>query len=287
LRFHRGGTLAYSSFESMGDQRYVSKELSHFVGRNLSERDDQFELLVKILSDGWLTHPPHNPALGTALATNPTGRTSTNDVFVEHFVCFCDIPEADLGLHIQKYSPFGLAFRKEFLIAKGANPVLYVANHSRIRVPADLSRPGAILAQLQRELESPLEAATEEATRARHFDEMVEETFTFFRELEGHWLGPFVNGAVNSPADLPEFLHLERLIRVRRFLLFYVLSYLKAFDDSKPDGDPDNFYMEREWRVVGNVRFELSDVARIFLPATYGRQFRERCPKYFGQITFV
>jgi hypothetical protein len=142
---------------------------------------------------------------------------SINDVFVEQVVCFCDIPEADLGMHIQKYSPFGLAFRKEFLIPKGASPVFYIANYSRIRVPADLSQPGAMAAELHRALESPLETGTVSATRAEHFDEMVEDTFTFFRELEGHFLAPLAKDLVNSPSELPEFLHLQRLVRVRRF----------------------------------------------------------------------
>ena len=172
------GTDHWRIVASMGEQRYVSNELSHFVGRNLlSKPDCQFKLLVKILSDGWLTHPPHNPALGTALATYPTGRMSTNDVFVEQVVCFCDIPEVDLGIHINKYGPFGLAFRKEFLIAKGANPVFYVAKNSRIQVPADLPRPGPKAAQ-QQELEPPVEAATRQTTRARPLDEMAEETFS-------------------------------------------------------------------------------------------------------------
>jgi hypothetical protein len=41
------------------------------------------------------------------------------------------IPDTDLAIHVRKYSPFGLAFKKEFLIARGACPlVFYVANES-------------------------------------------------------------------------------------------------------------------------------------------------------------
>ena len=47
-------------------------------------------------------------------------------------VCFCDIPDSDLAIHVNKYSRFGLAFKKEFLIAKGACPVFYVANESPV-----------------------------------------------------------------------------------------------------------------------------------------------------------
>jgi hypothetical protein len=48
-------------------QRYVSSELSHFVGKGLPE-DDQYNLLVnKILKPGWLTHPPHDLTIARTL----------------------------------------------------------------------------------------------------------------------------------------------------------------------------------------------------------------------------
>jgi hypothetical protein len=44
--------------QAMPTQRYVSPELTHFVGRGLSE-DQQYALLVNdILKAGWLMHPP-------------------------------------------------------------------------------------------------------------------------------------------------------------------------------------------------------------------------------------
>src|SRR5689334_24442201 len=48
-------------------------------------------------------------------------------------VCFCDIPVEDLPLHMKKYSQFGLAFSKGFLIGKGATPVFYVSETSLVR----------------------------------------------------------------------------------------------------------------------------------------------------------
>jgi hypothetical protein len=47
-------------------------------------------------------------------------------------VCFCDIPVIDLAIHVRKYSKFGLAFKKAFLIERGACPVFYVANESPV-----------------------------------------------------------------------------------------------------------------------------------------------------------
>jgi hypothetical protein len=38
-------------------QRYVSDELTHFVGRALPDYEQQYDLLVKILTSGWLIAP--------------------------------------------------------------------------------------------------------------------------------------------------------------------------------------------------------------------------------------
>jgi hypothetical protein len=38
-------------------QRYVSSELTHFVGRGKPE-EDQYAILVQVLQSGWLLHPP-------------------------------------------------------------------------------------------------------------------------------------------------------------------------------------------------------------------------------------
>jgi len=41
-------------------QRYVSDELIHFVGgKSIGQLDKQYNTLIKILNEGWVTHPPH------------------------------------------------------------------------------------------------------------------------------------------------------------------------------------------------------------------------------------
>jgi hypothetical protein len=62
---------------------------------------------------------------------------------------------------------------------------------------------------------------------------------------------------------------------------------LKFFDDSTSDETPENYYMEREWRVLGDVRFDLNDVYRVILPSTFAERFRDDLPEYAGQVTFV
>src|SRR5215217_2804320 len=118
-------------------QRYVSKELTHFVGRGLSE-EGQYSILVdSILRGGWLRHSPNTtqePAEilergGVSLTIDRFAPLS--EVYGPQVVCFCDIPVSDLEIHMRKYSRFGLSFLKPFLIEKGANPVYYVAENSR------------------------------------------------------------------------------------------------------------------------------------------------------------
>lgn len=74
---------------------------------------------------------------------------------------------------------------------------------------------------------------------------------------------------------------------VYELLVVRIFSFMVLFDASKPDDDPGNFYMEREWRVLGNVEFSLSDVSRVIIPESYATSFRDDAPEYVGQLTFA
>lgn len=45
---------------------------------------------------------------------------------------------------------------------------------------------------------------------------------------------------------------------MERFLSFHIFSYLKFFDHSLNDDHEDNYYFEREWRVIGNIHFSIT-----------------------------
>jgi abortive phage resistance protein AbiGi (putative antitoxin) len=234
----------------MPTQRYVSRELTHFVGKGLSE-DQQYSLLVNdILKAGWLMHPPVDGRQpGEVLKGRPlVGGTRVPDVDstearYSEVVCFCDIPVTDLEIHMTKYSRFGLSFLKPYLVGKGANPVLYVANSSPA-LPFGL--PGT-------------QSGNEVWPRSKVFEGNLE-LFEDYR----HKL------------DWPP----------RFFLDMLVFSFIKYFDDSTSDEDEANVYMEREWRVLGDVNFALADVHRVFMPERYAGRFRADLPNYTGQLTF-
>jgi hypothetical protein len=126
--------------ERMTLQRYVSQELTHFVGRGLKEEKEQYELLLHIIKSGWLKCDPQNrfgqdddPGAGGYIL-NIVESVLEEDVYQPAYqplaVCFCDIPLEDLQLHMQKYSRFDISFHKDFLIERGANPVFYIAKNS-------------------------------------------------------------------------------------------------------------------------------------------------------------
>lgn len=74
---------------------------------------------------------------------------------------------------------------------------------------------------------------------------------------------------------------------VQHLLDFHVFSFIKFFDPSADQGDEQNFYMEREWRVYGNVDFHLSDVVRITVPDAYVNKLKIDVPGYGGTVTPV
>jgi Putative abortive phage resistance protein AbiGi, antitoxin len=123
----------------MSIQRYVSDELTHFVGRELSQEEQYATLVDKILKTGWLLSDPRvytpteaNEVLdskGLGYEYHPSA--PVDEMYLHQVVCFCDIPITDLEIHMRKYSRFGLSFLKPFLTKKGANPVLYMAKNSR------------------------------------------------------------------------------------------------------------------------------------------------------------
>jgi hypothetical protein len=247
-------------------QRYVSDELTHFVGRSLPNDDARCDLLIQILTNGWLLADPRNQ--------NQLYPFPTEDAFVlnmiesisediyqptyqPHAVCFCDIPLDDLGIHMQKYGHFGLSFPKRVLIEKGASLVFYVAKNA------------SVISTLHDNRESYFKEEVERYRQGGYFKNRDQ-----IHEL-----------LQNNMGD--EASHRFRLdeSHLRTFFGYYIFGFIKLFDDAAPAEASRNFYMEREWRALGNVRFELDDMRRVILPKRYIGRFRRALPDYTGEIT--
>lgn len=234
-----------------GEQRYISNELTHLVGGKLESYEEQYNILIKILEEGYITYPPHERKDLNAreLITNYTADFTKNEMYVSSMVCFCDIPVSDLSIHINKYSPFGLSFDKTFIAHKGGGPVYYVP-----KTAAPVWPVGQDSGQ----------------NRGHVFDQNIKECY--------HLLDDLIC-ANNVWSD--------RTRIVQSFLSTTMFAYTKCFDHTLMDKHDDNYYFEREWRILGNLRFNIRDIRRIIIPETYAAKFRKDFPDYCGQLTFA
>lgn len=257
-------------------QRYISDELTHLVGRGcLSDLDRQFEILLKILKGGWLTHPPHHPCRAGNLRIQDDGQMSANAMYSPDVVCFCDIPRHELWFHAKKYGRCGLSFKKQFLVGKGASPVFYIAKNSVVSMPADLSDEARMDEASMRILSEGSAALMDIEYRGSAFDKQAPLIRQLFETLQ------------TSALSERRFEEAERFVHIARFQYFQVFAFMKFFDASKSDDDPENYYMEREWRVLGNLQFSLADVACIMIPGSYCNRLRAELVDYCGEVAFI
>lgn len=298
----------------MNRQRYVTNELTHFVGRGKSE-DEQYDLMVnKILKEGWLTYPPHDRKPERNISVNLVKTISDGKMINTQVICFCDIPLADLDIHMAKYSRFGLSFKREFLLPFGACPVFYVANNATYHTGYAVAFMVLIEHLQQRAMEAFHDSKIErglafdgylkniidllgtvelmargykgrqELTQGRDIAESKQRTCTVFKYLAD--LNP---EQVDKIAAIIEGN--DRLIHfvqaLAEFMVVGVMDQVKCFDATKAEDDPENYYMEREWRVPSNIQFAIADVCRVILPAKYGESFRKALPDYYGQVQFI
>ena len=262
-------------------QSYVSETFTHFVGRGLQE-SDQYAVLTKVLKSGWLTHDPHldQPSLGTT--AHPEKEFSGNRMLNPQMICFCDIPESALAIHTGKYSRFGVAFQREFLVRNGANPVFYIGAASTVLK----LRPEHKKSSLEKESVPDEAAATERMNRPADLSrydshpraEILNERM---REFWSLWTRREELARTASP-ELKELL--EREHRLSMFFIQHLLGFVVVFDDSLPDDDPNNFYMEREWRKLGNLQFKPGDVTHVYVSPKYVDRISADCPEHREKV---
>jgi hypothetical protein len=245
----------------VSSQRYVSDELTHFVGKDLmdesgsdpAERDKRlYDRLLAILrqreltTGGTRTGVNADPSIEkegltiTAILES-TGSEDVRDMFKAYVVCFCDIPVGDVAIHTAKYSPFGIAFSREYLLNHGASPVFYVAEDAVVE---------------------------------------GEQTYRELFSTEMHFASQYISEQAFGKEE-PDAQ------RVHNFLTLHVFPFVKSFKARSTDDDPENFYMEREWRRYGDLKFALDDVCRVYLPRSFARRLRGDLPDYYGQVTFT
>ncbi len=85
---------------------------------------------------------------------------------------------------------------------------------------------------------------------------------------------------------LEKVLCFKDALQLHSFLMRDVFSYFKFFDANSPLDEADNYYMEREWRILGNVDFNISEVCRIHMPNEFASQFRQDFPAFAGEVKY-
>jgi hypothetical protein len=276
---------------------YVSNNLTHFVGRSLASDQPRYECLSKIIRDGTLLDPSHlgrldsifrvvipaNPTDGVTYSSYPNVRhdlgskLSDNTLVQFEIVCFCDIPLEDLAIHCAKYGCFGLAFSKRFLIAQGASPVMYIPKPGSYEMI--LREHGLASGQLHYEERKSGDRAG-----------LIDAVFAFHNErLYARYLE--LQKAFPQADSLDEALEVPKQLRTT---LFYqtaiealIFGHMKFFDPSLPPDHINNYYMEREWRVAGKVRFQQANVQHLFVSPEFADQARCDFPELADRVAVL
>jgi len=262
------------------DIRYVADRLVHFVG--WSERDDDVRVntLRQILREKCLRRPPYNcdaaPAMvpdeyalsrASMAGTSVTVEQMNSLYRYNNSVCFADIPEDHLAIHTNKYGDVGIAFSKAFLVGLGARPVMYVPVAARISLgnqPAASTGNWTTADHKFREMAQRLNAIPQLISRDASVITDLEARLKFARS--------------DTVATIAQLLH---------SLGTEVFGFLKFFDHTKADDDPHNYYMEREWRVIGAVKFSHVDVMTLYMPKRYIAEFENEFPMYAGKVRLL
>jgi len=286
---------------------YVSDQLSHFVGAGKSTDEGRLNLLVNIINQGVLLDGKtlqrrrksavsffdvatknggverHNYFPQPYFDSDVTLPLDSNEFVQPDTVCFCDIPFEPIEffrIHTGKYNRFGLAFRRIFLLRQGASPVFYIAKSA----PTHLQLRGSAgpYADFYRDDSIPSLFGTR--TRAEFFNALKERLLEVI-DATGNITQEYLDQYQRGTSDPHEYKRrVFRSIDLPTALLPYLFGYTKFFDPELPDDDPENFYMEREWRVLGEVVFSLRDVTCIMLPPEYVSRFKSAVPNYSGPI---
>ena len=226
-------------------QQYIAKELIHFTKK--------YEMLLDILNGRVLLGGPdieESRRGGIYFSFNYREDISQDKMIEVNKVCFSDIPERQTDIHKKKYGHFGIAFDKDFIVRQGGIPKHYIPLNATIN-----SR-----------------WANEAETTKSFFDRMTKELYNYFNDL------------ISESFEDPDEVKRKKYQRLHDFCMIHIYPYYKFFDHTLPNEDRYNYYFEREWCVVGSVKFKLGDIKKVLLPKEDETRFREESPDYKGPV---
>jgi hypothetical protein len=234
---------------------HFADELFHFVGSGHPNDDERnFGVLLKILGDGCISYKPDMKSWGqTTITFDSTKSLLRNEMVVPNMVCFCDILPKHLGDHVSKYGRFGLSVPKAYAIRYGVRPVMYVPFTS-------LNRGSPYGTELLREMEVTFKGLRE------YFD------LASIGRKSTRMLGQPPKSADETIEALGGVLGRD------------LLGFVKAFNAELPDDHLEYFYAEREWRRIGNLKFELAHVVRVAVARGFEARLAAQSPEYADRM---
>ncbi len=273
----------------MNDIEYTSNLLCHFVGRTQSCEEDQYQLLLKIINQDHALYAdvnhPENTAPRAELKMNYNGERLGELFTFCPCVCFCDIPNESLKIHCGKYSCFGMGFSKAFLISKGARPVTYIPQNYNMEgfgcFDDTPRKPEEFYISYMKQLSSMISLLTivnENEPLKEQLEEFILKYPNLRGTLEEFVINPIEKELSNTQETIKFFAEISGAWATQ-------CTYVKIFDDTLGKDDPDNYYMEREWRCLHNVRFTLRDIDTLYLPSNlFVERFKNDVPGFEGNF---
>lgn len=243
---------------------YTSNKLCHFVGRRFKTDLERINLLVNIIREGTLrTKQTGGKDFQSQLKNSTSAMYQNGEAYTEtNCVCFCDIPDNELGIHTQKYSKFGLGFKKDFILSQGARPVIYIPD----KYPLQEAKAGILSNDSKAFFPALIELATYTASilgianKNNEIKHAFDKNRREIKELK----------AFNEKIDTIPIFSNEWNIWGSIFTITNTITtmaqFVKIFDSSLEDSDPNNYYMEREWRCLNDIKFTENDIVSVYLP---------------------
>ena len=141
-----------------------------------------------------------------------------------------------------------MGFNKAFLAKKGVRPVTYVPLHGTIRELSSTTTPKnstteyfLYLSNLTNTLLPLLIMANQYATPVEHQIKMLMTNVAFKEAVQA--LDSKIVSAILDGKTHQMLFSLITAVSTQN-------AYIKIFDETLSDNDPDNYYMEREWRII-------------------------------------
>lgn len=240
------------------DGRYTSETFYHMVGfsvlsdPNIALEDKQnrcFEVLKLVLNFGFIAGvDPEGDRMKQEgiirVTTNPKGHLRRGDfdgfLVKGDITCYADIPLECIGVHANKYGLFGFGVSARHLVRLGARPVSYVPVEDNGWMGPPYQGTGL------------LDNMTTEIVKLHGVVDAWEEE--------------------NNPADASGIATVQNMhpwSGLNNMLTRDVAAYIKPYNSTLPFEHPDCYYMEREWRLLGNVEIQPEKVTAIVVARGY------------------